>query len=137
MRQVARTVERAGEIEAEQTRAAVGAQSLRREQGRKQDERAAGEEPVVAERDEVVLGDGIREPGDGQRDEGGDERDRERDRRQHLVSPAASEAEDAFRGEDPECQDRGRRPPAWAVVGAVAEVEELSLAPCGHASTPR
>ena len=94
--EVARAVERAGEVEAEQARSAVGAQRLGRQQRREEDERAAGEEPVVAVRDEVVGSESSGRGGEGERDEGRDEGDGERDRGQTLWRPPAPDAEDAL-----------------------------------------
>ena len=135
--QVARPVERAGEVEAEHPRAAVRAQRLRRDERGEERERAADEERVLAVRDEVLLEQVVGERRDDDGEQGGEESDDERDHGQHLVPRAAPEPEHALGREPGERDDRARRPVALAVVAPVAEVEELCAVARAHSPAPR
>ena len=86
-REVARDVERAGEVEVEHPRAPVGAERLGRHHRREQGERQRDDARVLAVRREdlVVAGLDREERGDADEDQRRHERDHERDSGQHLV----------------------------------------------------
>ena len=92
--EVARHVERPGEIEVEHPRAPVGAERLRRHQRGEERERQRDDVRVLAVRrqDLVVAGLDRQEGGDADEDQRRHERDHERDPRQHLVPEAPVQA---------------------------------------------